>query len=95
MTQWMDSPVEAAANLGLIALGIAQCLCFVRLVIGPSLPDRIICVDLIATLLIGMLVLSGIPDKEAESLRVATVLALTNFLATVMFGVYVCKREAK
>lgn len=95
MSQFWASPVQTAVTIGLITCGIGQCLCFVRLAIGPSLPDRIVSLDLIATLLIGMLVLSGMPQQRTESLRVATVLALINFLGTVMFSIYVRRKDRR
>lgn len=95
MTELLATPIEASASAALAVLSLAVCLCFVRLAIGPTLPDRVVALDMIGTLLVGMFVLSGIVDRHPEAVRVATVLALINFLATVAFATYVRRRAAK
>lgn len=89
----VGSPSALAATAALWVLSIAVCICFVRLVIGPTLPDRVVALDMIATLLVGMFVLSGIAELRPESLRIAMALALLNFVGTVAFAGYV-SREA-
>lgn len=94
MNVLIASPVTVAAGASLALLSIAGCVCFFRLMIGPSLPDRVIALDMIGTLLIGMFVLAGILGADPETLSVATVLALLNFLATVAFAIYVNRKAA-
>lgn len=81
-----------AAGAGLVAISIAIAVCFVRVVIGPTLPDRVVALDLIATLLVGLLLVHSVASGESEAVRVALVLALVNFLATVAFAVYVQRK---
>lgn len=90
-----SSPVEAASRIALAVLSIAICLCFVRLVRGPSLPDRVLGLDMIALLLVGLLVVHGIAESQPESLRIATVLALINFIGTIGFATYVRRRARR
>lgn len=95
MSELFATPVAASASAALALLSVAVGLCFARLAIGPTLPDRVVALDMIGTLLVGMFVLSGIVDVHPEAVRVATVLALINFLATVAFATYVRRRAAK
>lgn len=95
MSELLTTPVAASASAALAVLAVAVGLCFARLAIGPTLPDRVVALDMIGTLLVGMFVLSGIVDVNPEAVRVATVLALINFLATVAFATYVRRRTAK
>lgn len=95
MNALFATPAATSASAALAVLSAAVCLCFVRLAIGPSLPDRVVALDMIGTLLVGMFVLSGIVDDQPEAVRVATVLALINFLATVAFATYVRRKAAK
>lgn len=88
-------PVTLSATIGLAVLSVGAALCFARLVIGPSLADRAIALDMIAILLVGMLTLHGVAESREESLRVATVLALINFLGTVAFAVYITRRASQ
>ena len=78
--------------MNLAVLSLAVLICSLRLTIGPTLADRAVALDPIAVLLIGMLVLHGIVQEQPESLRVAIVLALLNFLSTIAFAIYMRRR---
>ncbi|MBW3540216.1 MAG: hypothetical protein KY476_08095 [Planctomycetes bacterium] len=95
MSVWALSPIEVSATLGMAAMAAAVALCFVRLALGPTLSDRVLALDLIAILLVGALVLQGIAGKDRESLQVATVLALLNFLGTTGFATYIRRKAAR
>jgi multicomponent Na+:H+ antiporter subunit F len=69
--------------------GVSLVLAFVRLLIGPSLPDRVVALDLMTSLLIGMLVALALYDDESALMDVALILALVGFLGTVAFARYV------
>jgi multicomponent Na+:H+ antiporter subunit F len=81
--------VETAAAIALAVLSLAVVIAFIRLARGPSLADRVVALDTIATLLVGMLMLDGIAESDSQLLQVATVLALINFLGTIAFAVYI------
>ncbi|MFH1907603.1 MAG: cation:proton antiporter [Chloroflexota bacterium] len=72
-----------------IALGIA----FIRLVRGPSLPDRVVALDLMATLAVGYMAVYAVATGQAMFLDVAVVLALIAFLGTVAFARFIEKGE--
>lgn len=80
--------VNLTAHISLILLVIALGFAFVRLVLGPSLPDRIIALDLVATLLVGLIAVSAIETGDVIFLRVAMVVALFNFIGTIGFCWY-------
>jgi multicomponent Na+:H+ antiporter subunit F len=69
-------------------LGLSVILAFLRLVYGPSLPDRVVAFDLLATLGIGITATYAIAADQALYLDVAVVLALLSFLGTVAFAFY-------
>ncbi len=73
-------------------LTIAVILAFVRLVRGPSLPDRVVALDLISTLMIGIIAVYAIATDEPVLLDLAIVLALISFLGTVAFAHYLERR---
>ena len=90
---WLDmAPVEAACYFGMIGLSLSICLCFIRLARGPMLADRVVALDTAATLLVGLLVLSGILDMQAGAIRIATLLALTNFVGTIAFAIQIRRK---
>lgn len=80
--------VAVTAEIGMIVLTVALLLAFLRLVMGPSLPDRVVALDLIATLLVGLIAVSAIETGDAIFLRVAMVVALFNFIGTIGFSWY-------
>lgn len=67
-------------------------LSFFRLVRGPSLPDRVVALDLISNVAVGFIALYGIATHQGVYLDVAIVLALISFLSTVAFARYLEKR---
>jgi multicomponent Na+:H+ antiporter subunit F len=69
-------------------LSMAVLLTFVRLAKGPSLPDRVVALDLLAVLGMGMAAVYAIALNQPVFLDVAIILALTSFLGTVAFAYY-------
>lgn len=74
-------------------LSLAMLLAFVRLVRGPSLPDRVIALDLMATLTVGLIAVYAVSTNQPAYLDVAVVLALIAFLGTVAFAHFIEKGE--
>ncbi|MGB3542571.1 cation:proton antiporter [Rubrivirga sp.] len=84
----MDAlPWPAAVAFAL--LGLAFVLVFVRLVRGPSLPDRVVALDMVAYLAVATIALWTLVTGVTAYLDAALVLALIAFLATVAFGRYI------
>ncbi len=79
-----DSPLLVAAiwAAGLV-LGIGMLLAFGRLVKGPSLPDRVVAADVLATMMIGALVVAAITTSQSFLLDIALAIALVVFLGTI------------
>lgn len=73
-------------------LTVAIALAFIRLVRGPTLPDRVVALDLITTLAIGIIAVYAIATDKAVLLDLAIVLALISFLGTVAFAHYIERR---
>jgi multicomponent Na+:H+ antiporter subunit F len=77
------------AIFALTMLAVAAALTFVRLTKGPTLPDRVIAIDLIGVLLVCMLVvIAGLTAQQAF-LDVAIVVALISFVGTVAYARYI------
>jgi multicomponent Na+:H+ antiporter subunit F len=55
------------------------------------LPDRVVALDLIATLVVGMIATYAIQTNQAVFLRDVIVLSVVSFLGTVAFAYYVGK----
>ena len=83
--------LQSAIIVSYALLSLALLLGFVRLVLGPSLPDRVVALELLASLTVGFIAVSVVASGRAPFLDVAMVLALTAFLAAVGFARYLEK----
>lgn len=87
-------PIAFALTLAWGMLVFGMVLAVARIMIGPTLPDRVVALDLLATLSVGFIAVYTISSPEPILLRAAVVLALITFLGTVAFAYYVEKRGA-
>jgi multicomponent Na+:H+ antiporter subunit F len=72
-----------------MTLGIALLLAVVRLVKGPTLPDRIVAMDLVGVLVVGLIVVLAASTGVRATLDAAIVVALIGFVGTVAYATYV------
>lgn len=73
-------------------LGIGLLVAFFRVVRGPSLPDRVVGLDLMATFIIAISAVYSVATGQPSYLDAAVVLALITFLGTVAFAYYLHRR---
>jgi len=71
-----------------LMLSATLILAFIRLVRGPSLPDRVVALELMASLTVGFIGVYALTSDRTAFLDVAMVLALTAFLAAIGFARY-------
>lgn len=72
-------------GVGLLMAGMTFAL--LRLLLGPTLPDRVVALDAIATIAVGLLALTAILTGQAILLDVALAMALITFLGTVALAI--------
>ena len=72
----------------LIALLICVILAIIRVVLGPTAPDRIVGLDTINTIVISSMVIFGAAFKEVIYIDVAIVYALLSFISTLFIAKY-------
>ncbi len=65
----------------------------IRFIKGPTIVDRIIALDLIVTIGIGIIGIYSIIYDQPNFLDIALILALIAFLGTVAFTSYIEKRD--
>jgi multicomponent Na+:H+ antiporter subunit F len=81
-------------NIVFGALSIALFLTLWRLIKGPTLPDRVVALDLLAVIAVGLIATYAIDLDQPVFIDVAIVVALVAFLGTVAFAQYVERRAA-
>ena len=89
---------ETLYTVVLVVLSVLTLLCLVRAIQGPSIPDRIVSINMISTLTIAMICILAIRQHQGYLVDVALIYALIGFLAvgvlcTVYMGIALEKRE--
>lgn len=82
----MNSVLEYTLALCFVVLSLAMLLALWRLFKGPTLPDRVVALELMASMTVGIIGLYAIRTGRDAFIDVAMVLALTAFLAAIGFA---------
>lgn len=82
------TPIVIGATITLAVIGLAVLLGVVRLVRGPDLANRVVAIDLLSALGVGLAGAAAVASDDAVYLDVALVLALIAFIGTVAFARY-------
>ncbi len=72
-------------------LGLALLLSCWRLVVGPSVADRIVAIELVAAILMALFIVEVLASGFISYLDVALAIAVISFLGTVAFARYLEK----
>ena len=89
------TPVDAlslATLVALILLSLALLLSVVRIIIGPTLGDRVLALDLLTVVAMGFVATIAIRTGLMLYLDIAIALALLGFLATIALARYILSR---
>jgi multicomponent Na+:H+ antiporter subunit F len=81
--------LDIVAKVTLVALAIALILTVIRLLRGPTLPDRVVAMDLVGVIVVGLIVVLAAYTKVQATLDAAIVIALIGFLGTIAYATYV------
>ena len=87
--------LDVVSNVTLVTLGVALLVAFIRLVKGPTLPDRIVAMDLFGVLVVGLIVVLAGSSRVRETLDAAIVVALVGFLSTIAYATYVEREDSQ
>jgi multicomponent Na+:H+ antiporter subunit F len=96
MTDLQEFPVlNFAVYFSFAALVISLFAGLYRLLTGPTLPDRMVVMDLIASLVIGLIITYIMLTGQTVFLNVAVVIALLVFMGNIAFAKYLKRRMQK
>ena len=87
--------LEVITTMALVTLTVALLIAFVRLVKGPTLPDRIVAMDLIGVLVVSLIVVLAASTGVTATLDAAIVIALIGFVGTLAYATYVERGHAE
>ena len=83
--------LEFGTQFALVTLAAAVLVAVVRLARGPTLPDRVVAMDLMGILVVGLIVVLAASTRVHATLDAAIVIALIAFVATIAYATYVEK----
>jgi multicomponent Na+:H+ antiporter subunit F len=88
-----DNPLlSLVLVLVFVMLSLGLVLSFLRLAIGPTLADRVVALEAIASLVVGFAAAYAVAMRDPVFLDIAIVLALVAFIAAVAFASFIEKR---
>jgi multicomponent Na+:H+ antiporter subunit F len=87
--------LQTAVNVSFVMVVVGVAFAFVRLIKGPSLPNRVVALDMMNVLIVSFCGLYAIRAGDAAFVDVAIVLALVGFLATVALARFVERRVTR
>lgn len=76
----------------LSGLGLSALLCLVRLVLGPSVPDRIVALDALLYVVVSGIAVGAALTQDGSFLAVLVAVALLGFVGTVTVARFVERR---
>ena len=79
---------DVLVHAALIMIAAALFIVLVRVVQGPTLPDRVVAVDLIGASSVCLMVAGAAASGQLAFLDAAVVIALLGFLGTVAYARY-------
>lgn len=79
--------LQTGCTIAFVLLVAGMGVAFLRLLRGPSLPDRVVALDVIATMAIGGLALTSMVTGQKMLLDVALAMAIITFLGTVALAI--------
>lgn len=83
---------DISLTVALVLLSLAFLTTVSRIVIGPTLPDRVLGLDMLTSVAIGFIAVIGIDTGFTLYIDIAIALGLVGFLATVAFARFIMAR---
>ncbi|MBI4317295.1 MAG: Na(+)/H(+) antiporter subunit F1 [Chloroflexi bacterium] len=83
--------LEIVTNVALGILAISIALCLYRVVVGPSVPDRVVGLDAVAVNAMAAMTIAALKFGTKEYLDAVLVIALLSFVGTVSLCKYLAK----
>lgn len=86
--------LEFSVVIAFGVLSLSFLLTVIRVVRGPTLPDRVLALDMLVAVGIGFIAVTGIASGVTFNVDIAIALGLVGFLATIAFARFVASRKA-
>ena len=81
--------LDVVLKVALVIMSISVLLCFIRLVKGPSVSDRVVALDLVGIHLIGIVGITMVLQRSLAYVEVVLVLGILAFVGTVALSKFI------
>lgn len=78
--------IETMLTISLILFATTIAIAVIRIILGPSMPDRVIALDMIGVNLIAMIAVVSIILNTKAFLEVILILGILSFVGTIAFS---------
>ena len=85
--------MSLALGIAFISLAVAQLMCMIRLVLGPSTGDRILALDTMVINALGLVILLGIHQGVRIYFEVSLLIAMLGFVSTVALARFILRGD--
>jgi multicomponent Na+:H+ antiporter subunit F len=76
-------------NIALVIMSISILVCFIRVIKGPTMPDRVVALDTIGITLIGLIGIVMIIQNTLAYAEVILVIAILAFIGTIALAKFI------
>ncbi len=83
--------IDLLVNSAFVILVISFVLCSYRLLAGPTLPDRVVAIDTITTIIIAMIAVYCMKEGSAIFYDAILVLSILGFVGTVSMAKFLAR----
>lgn len=94
----LDAFINSALTVILVIFALLLVLCMIKAVIGPRVGDRIVCVNMMGTIVMVIISILAVKVKEGYLADICIIYAMISFLAVVVLckiylGVYLDRKN--
>lgn len=81
--------IKVLLGLALIFFTVTIIICLYRIIKGPSMPDRVVALDMIGVNLLPMIAIISILQQTTAYLEVILILGILSFIGTIAFSKFI------
>lgn len=81
--------IETILTISLVLFMIAMAIVFVRVIIGPSMPDRVVAMDTIGVILLSSIAVISILFNTLAFLEAILIIGILAFLSTIALSKFI------
>ncbi|WP_025785479.1 MULTISPECIES: Na(+)/H(+) antiporter subunit F1 [unclassified Sporosarcina] len=81
--------IQTMLAISVVLFAVTIAIAVLRLIIGPSMPDRVIAMDVVGVNLIAMIGVVSVVYGTKAYLEVILILGILSFISTIAFSKYI------